>query len=199
MKFSVIFHDFTQSSVEMIFNTYGMPESSVEIGAFEGYTAFNLTSWCTRSNPNYKHYVIDPYGNSDDLQLSVVTDAHQQFVENLNEFEYRNNMEFINDTSWNGLMELHRRNIKVDFIYVDGDHREETVLEDLVLGFQLLKTNGVMLCDDCVAWKHQDDRGYPALQRSPKLAVDNFIQCNWSRLEMVQLSNGYQQAFRKTC
>jgi len=197
LKFTVAFNDFAQRSIQNLIGMYGAPRTVVEIGCFEGYTTFNLTAMLVSQNPNYKHYAIDPYGMSDDLPEDMVDDAGSLFTSNLEKFEFKDNIEFINDTSWNGLLKLLHRGVRADLIYVDGDHRAETVLQDLVLGFELLEVGGVVLCDDSVSWKHQDENKKYSLQSSPKLAVDNFIQCNWDRVEVLTLNNGYQTAFRK--
>jgi hypothetical protein len=112
---------------------YGPPKTVIEIGCFEGLTTFGLTELLSQQNPSYKHYAIDPYDMSDDLSLDVLNEAGQLFMSNLEEFKYKNNVEFIHDTSWNGLLKLLHRGVKADLIYIDGDHRAETVLNDLVL------------------------------------------------------------------
>lgn len=192
-----MFHEFTQRSVQQLIGMYGPPKTVIEIGCFEGLTTFGLTEIMVQQNPSYKHYAIDPYDMSDDLPLDVLNEAGQLFMSNLEEFKYKDNVEFIHDTSWNGLLKLLHRGVKADLIYIDGDHRAETVLNDLVLAFGLLDVGGVILCDDCVSWKHQDSEKKYNLQSSPKLAVDNFIQCNWDKVEVLTLNNGYQTAFRK--
>jgi predicted O-methyltransferase YrrM len=192
-----MFHEFTQRSVQQLIGMYGPPKTVIEIGCFEGHTTFGLTEMLVQQNPNYKHYAIDPYDMSDDLSLDVLNEAGQLFMSNLEEFKYKDNVEFIHDTSWNGLLKLLHRGVKADLIYIDGDHRAETVLNDLVLAFGLVDVGGVILCDDCVSWKHQDSEKKYNLQSSPKLAVDNFIQCNWDKVEVLTLNNGYQTAFRK--
>jgi predicted O-methyltransferase YrrM len=197
MKYTVMFHKFTQRSVQQLIGMYGPPKTVIEIGCFEGHTTFGLTELLSQQNPSYKHYAIDPYDMSDDLSLDVLNEAGQLFMSNLEEFKYKNNVEFIHDTSWNGLLKLLHRGVKADLIYIDGDHRAETVLNDLVLAFGLVDVGGVILCDDCVSWKHQDSEKKYNLQSSPKLAVDNFIQCNWDKVEVLTLNNGYQTAFRK--
>jgi predicted O-methyltransferase YrrM len=197
MKYTVMFHEFTQRSVQQLIGMYGPPRTVIEIGCFEGLTTFGLTEMLVQQNPNYKHYAIDPYDMSDDLPLDVLNEAGQLFMSNLEEFKYKDNVEFIHDTSWNGLLKLLHRGVKADLIYIDGDHRAETVLNDLVLAFGLVDVGGVILCDDCVSWKHQDSEKKYNLQSSPKLAVDNFIQCNWDKVEVLTLNNGYQTAFRK--
>ena len=192
-----MFHEFTQRSIQQLIGMYGSPKTVIEIGCFEGHTTFGLTEMLAQQNPKYKHYAIDPYDMSDDLPLDVLNEAGQLFMSNLEEFKYKDNVEFIHDTSWNGLLKLLHRGVKADLIYIDGDHRAETVLNDLVLAFGLVDVGGVILCDDCVSWKHQDSEKRYNLQSSPKLAVDNFIQCNWDKVEVLTLNNGYQTAFRK--
>lgn len=192
-----MFHEFTQRSIQQLIGMYGAPRTVIEIGCFEGLTTFGLTEMMVQQNPKYKHYAIDPYDMSDDLPLDVLNEAGQLFMSNLEEFKYKDNVEFIHDTSWNGLLKLLHRGVKADLIYIDGDHRAETVLNDLVLAFGLVDVGGVILCDDCVSWKHQDSEKRYNLQSSPKLAVDNFIQCNWDKVEVLTLNNGYQTAFRK--
>lgn len=197
LKFTVVFHDFAQQSIQRLLGMYGSPRTVVEIGCFEGYTTFNLTQLLARENSNYKHYAIDPHNDSADLPVDVVDDAGKLFRSNLEVFEYNKNIEYIRDTSWNGLLTLLHRGVKADLIYIDGDHRAETVLQDLVLSFELLEIGGVILCDDSVSWKYKDKHDNYNVQDSPKLAVDNFIQCNWNRVEVLTLNNGYQTAFRK--
>lgn len=197
MKFTVLFHEFTQKNIMYLINEYGLPQTVIEIGLFEGNTTFNLSYNLAKNNPNYTHYAIDPYGDSDDLPDSEIVRARELFLENLNGYEYKDNIKFINDYSWYGLLDLIVNNVQADLIYIDGDHRASSVLEDLVLSFRLLKPGGIILCDDSLSWKHRDKNGTPSLQSSPKLAVDNFIQCNWDKLEVLDIPCGYQTAFRK--
>ena len=191
MKFTVLFHEFTQSSIQSLISQFGVPKTVVEIGLFEGNTTFNLTQFIASQYPDYKHYAIDPYGESDDLEEEVVESAEVLFKANLDEFEYKDNIEFINKSSHDALIELYNRGVKADLIYIDGDHRANAVLEDLVLSYNLLNEGGIILCDDCIAWRHE------RLQDNPKLAVDAFVSCYWDKVAVEQLPNGYQIALRK--
>ena len=191
MKFTILFHEFTQSSITTLIKKYGCPKVVIEIGVFEGNTTFNLTSSIISIVPEYKHYAIDPYGVSADLKADQISNAEALFRNNLENYEHKNHIEFMHMSSNDALLKLHARGVKADLIYIDGDHRAATVLEDLVLGFNLLQPNGIMLCDDCVSWR--SDR----LQDNPKLAVDSFINCYWDRVAVEQLDNGFQIAIRK--
>ena len=192
MKLTVRFHEHTIRSFQHIVSSVGWPKSSIEIGCFEGDTTFNISAICHQQNSNYKHYAIDPFDTSEDLPEENIPATKKMFLENLEEFEPKGVVEFINKKSFDGLIDLYNRGVKVDFIYVDGDHTAPGVLKDLVLSFELLNKGGIMLFDDSMVWRKN---GNPC--NSPKMAVDNFIQCYWDKLEMFELPSGYQSAIRK--
>ena len=192
MKLTVRFHDHNIRSFQHIVSSIGFPKVSIEIGCFEGDSTFNIAAICYQQNSNYKHYAIDPYDNSDDLPEENIPQTKEMFLSNLEEFEPKDVVEFINKKSFDGLIDLYNRGIKADFIYVDGDHRAPGVLQDCVLGFELLNKGGVMLFDDSMVWRKDNN---PC--NSPKMAVDNFMQCYWDKLEIFQLPGGYQSAIRK--
>ena len=37
---------------------------------------------------------------------------------------------------------------KIDFVFLDGGHNYETVLNDLKCCYEVVKNNGIILCDD---------------------------------------------------
>lgn len=190
MKFSVRFHDHTEQSLMRIFNEIGIPSVVVEIGCFEGETTFNFARFLEAQRPNYAYYAVDPYTASENLRQEVVDEAKEQFLQNALEFP---RVELIEKPSFDGLLELHARKVSADLIYVDGSHFAKDVLADAVLGFELLKVGGVMLFDDAVSWRYGTQ-----IQDSPKIAVDNFIQCNWDRLKVLETPTGYQVAIQRT-
>jgi len=196
-KFTVVFHDHLQHNFTSLINKYGYPEKTVEIGAFEGYSCVHMVNTAKSLNLNYKHIVIDPYDSSDDLESKVVQGAFENFEHNIKVCENPDGIEFIRKKSFDGLIDLHSRGEKVDFVYIDGDHRAATVLEDLVLSFQLLKIGGILLCDDAHTWIHKDSNGVKNVQQSPKMAIDSFIHCNWDKIELLDLPKGYQVGIRK--
>jgi len=192
------FHDYLEGSIRHILEKIPPPKTVIEIGVFEGYFTFNMTQMIAPKNKDYVHYAIDPYsGPSDALTKERIFEAEKEFVSYLNDFPYKNNIKFMKKRSWDGLMELHQKGVRADFIYVDGDHKAAEVLEDMVLGFNLLNTGGAMLCDDSVSWCHTESNGQKPLHYSPRLAVDSFIQCNWGKIDVCILPNGYQSAFIK--
>lgn len=191
MKFTVRFHDHVITSVESICRQLGFPKTVIEIGVFEGETTFNMSQMISQSVEGYKHYAIDPFDTSADLPEENISSTKEIFLNNLKESQ-PGLVEFMNMKSFDALIELRNRGVKADLIYVDGDHRAPEVLQDAVLGFELLNIGGVMLFDDSVVWRYKGD-----ITNSPKIAVDNFIQCYWDRLEVLEIPNGYQLAIRR--
>ena len=191
MKFTVRFHDHVITSVESICRQVGFPKTVIEIGVFEGETTFNMSQMISQNVEGYKHYAIDPFDTSADLPEKNMSSTKEIFLNNLKESS-QGLVEFMNMKSFDALIELRNRGVKADLIYVDGDHRAPEVLQDAVLGFELLNVGGVILFDDSVVWRYKGD-----ITNSPKIAVDNFIQCYWDRLEVLEIPNGYQLAIRR--
>jgi predicted O-methyltransferase YrrM len=191
------FNEHAKTSVEHIIKTVGVPKTVIELGVYQGYFTFNLTHTATQVHSDYKHYAIDPYTSSPDLDDDMIEQAYKCFLHNMRVSPRSNHIELIRDTSWNGMIKLLNRGVKADLIYVDGDHRAGEVLDDMVLAFKLLNVGGVMLCDDSVSWCYTEKNKQKPLQYSPRLAVDSFIQCNWDKVEVMILPNGYQTAFIK--
>lgn len=191
------FHNFLKSSIDCIIEKIGIPKTVIELGAYQGYFTFNMTHLCAPQQPDYHHYAIDPYGASQDLDADMISQAYDCFIHNLKCSPHNNHITHLMKPSWDGMLELIGRGVKADLIYVDGDHRAGSVLEDMVLSFRLLNVGGVMLCDDSVTWCYTDKNKEKPLQYSPRLAVDSFIQCNWGKIEPIILPNGYQTAFIK--
>jgi predicted O-methyltransferase YrrM len=190
MKFSVIFHDHTKQSLGRIFNEVGIPRTVIEIGAFEGETTCNFAAFLRQCGP-FSYYVIDPFTASENLKQPVLDEAKRQFLDNAAAFP---EVELIEKTSLDGLIDLRLRGVKADLIYVDGSHFAKDVLLDAALGFELLNKDGVMLFDDAVSWRYGD-----SIHDSPKQAVDAFIACNWNRLRVLETPTGYQVAIQRTC
>lgn len=176
-------------------NKYGVPNTIIEVGVFEGSTTFWLSDQLTPYNSGLKIYAIDPHVGSNDMteDFNVV---QQNFVNNLNECQHKN-VTYIQKHSKDGLIDLINQKVQAELIYVDGDHKASEVLTDLVLSWQLLKVGGVILCDDTTTWRYTDKNGTQSAQMSVRMAVEMFIQCNWHKLNILSLVDGTQTAFIK--
>ncbi len=194
------FHEYLKPNIERILSLPNFDINIVvELGVFQGYFTFNMTHMMAPNKPNYTHYAIDPFETSEDLDSDVIADALDCFESNLQNSELRDNIIFIRNTSHGGLYYLKARCVQADLIYIDGSHMASDVLQDLVLSWNILKKGGVILCDDSAgSWMYADkETGYKPVQKSPRLAVENFIQCFWDKIEIIDLPNNWQTAFRK--
>jgi predicted O-methyltransferase YrrM len=186
-----------KTNIDFLMSLFGLPSSIIEVGCFEGNTTLWMSDNITPLNPNLKIYSIDPHKGSIDM-LEDGEEIHNRFVSNL-ELNTHKNIEYIRKDSDVGLIELYNRNVKAELIYIDGDHRSDTVLSDLVLSFKLLHTGGVILCDDTGDWQYEDKNKTKAVQMSPRLAVEMFIACNWQNIRPIVLPNAGQTAIQKIC
>jgi cephalosporin hydroxylase len=186
-----------KNNIHYIFGKFGIPNLIVEVGTFEGGTTFYISDTYSSFVSKMKIYCIDPHSTSDDLSDDL-NEVKQRFLHNLSVCANKN-IEYISKPSVPGLIDLINQNVRAQFIYVDGDHKGSTVLSDLVLAFHMLEVGGVILCDD-TNWKHPADSDIPdSPSMTPRMAVENFIQCNWHRLTVLDLPNGGNQtAFVKT-
>lgn len=196
------FHDYLKPNIQRILSLPNMKiETVVELGVFQGYFTFNMTGIMAPNNPNYTHHAIDSFDTSDDLDEDVIAQAEKCFLSNLENFEYSKNIIFHKNKSVDSLLDLATSYgfTGADLIYIDGAHTADVVLQDLVLSWNILDKGGVILCDDSGgSWMYADkETGYKPVQKSPRLAVENFIQCFWDKIEIIDLPNNWQTAFRK--
>jgi hypothetical protein len=70
-----------------------------------------------------------------------------------------------------------------DFVYIDGSHQAPNVLNDVVLGFKLLKVGGVMAFIDYL-WSENLPTGKEPL-RCPEPAIYAFININFRKLTVL--------------
>ena len=188
--------DVPQKNISYLVNTFGVPNTIVEVGVYEGMTTCWMADTLVPHNKALQIYGIDPHSTSIDLHTDLV-EVGNRFKNNIAASEFTTNIHYINSTSREGLLDLYVDGVRPELIYIDGDHTAPTVLEDLVLAFMILKPGGVILCDDSVDWKFKDKSGSEACQMSPRMAVDNFIHCNWHKIKVLPLPESIQTAFMK--
>ncbi|MBD2359581.1 glycosyltransferase [Tolypothrix sp. FACHB-123] len=77
-----------------------------------------------------------------------------------------------------------------DFLYIDGSHIAADVLEDAVLGWRLVKSQGIIIFDDYNWPKFTDN-----LTQHPKLAIDAFLRVFSEKIQVIY--QGYQVIVQK--
>lgn len=187
---------FKLQNFEFIFSKFGLPSKVIEVGCYAGMTTGYLVGRIAPEVPSLQYIAIDPYSSSVDIGEDL-NKIYEFFTTNLDNFKFKNNIKLYRDTSTVALIRLFNEGFKPQLIYVDGDHTASTVLSDLVLGFEILEQGGMIVCDDSVHWKYKDKNGTTDPQMSPRMAVETFIMCNWSKLNIITLPFGTQTAFVK--
>lgn len=140
----------------------------LEIGAFEGRASL----WFLNNFPSLWLTVVDPWTEEA---------VRERFITNCKEFLIAGRVDVRRGMSQDVLRELIPW---YDVVYVDGAHTAECVLHDAVVGFELLKDNGLLVFDD-----------YGGGEPGVPFAVNAFSTCYGPRLEL--LSDGYQRIYRK--
>ena len=73
-----------------------------------------------------------------------------------------------------------------DFIYIDASHQAPDVLLDAVLGFELLRPQGIIVFDDYL-WQEPLSGGVDPI-RCPKIAIDAFVNIYCRQLKVVSVA-----------
>lgn len=136
----------------------------LELGSWEGQSAV-FAAWMF---PNARLTAVDWFSNPH---------ASARFDANVEPFAER--VEKLPGTTWDILNRLGKEGRRFDVIYVDADHRFDTVLLDTVLSWPLLRPGGHLIWDDYF-WSAPN---WPSNQ-NPKPAVDSWLA---SRADAVRV------------
>ena len=158
-----VFHGVTARNVcELLYQIHGNDFQYIGLDLFE-MTSENSSEVIPNtefSNPLKKFYFKfikrqDPYS------LSAVQDLLKKFQKNVNLIKGNSNIILKKiDMS------------KIDFVFLDGGHNYETVLNDLNCCNEVIKNNGVILCDD------YDLTYAPGVKKAiDKFVVENSFNC----------------------
>ena len=157
-------------------NDYDKPIKYLEIGTF--YVANLLSVAKTYASHNDSIlYCIDPWEDYSDYpeyknQQSSIYDT---FVKNIENSGVKDKIIITRGFSNNEIPKF--QDDFFDMIYIDGNHEPEYVLEDAVLSFRKLKTNGIMIFDD-YGWCGPD---------LTKRGIDGFLNGYHKRIQILGL------------
>lgn len=165
---------------EFIINTSELPkfEMCLEIGAFEGMTTKYMCE--NLLNHGGRVIVVDPledYYIEGDTEHPFFKGQYPRFSRNTRGLP----VELKRGKSQDELPKLNA--LRFDFIYLDGDHREEAVYHDAVWAFAICKNGGFILFDD-YTWREETTSG-----------IDRFLNEFGASLSI--LIKGYQVLIRK--
>lgn len=172
----------------------------MEIGSYEGVSTCYLIEKLA-TDKNIEIHCIDTWdGGIEHKENGIDMSAVElRFLRNTRTAQNKvngnvqfNNLKGFSDIELTKLLASGKQGY-FDFIYVDGSHQAPDVLCDAVLGFRLLKENGVIAFDDYL-WQEPLFYGEDPI-RCPKPAIDAFtnIYCRKIRVISAPLYQLYIQ------
>jgi len=112
----------------------------VEVGVRRG----GYTKCLLDANPELKMFCVDPWGSYNDGRYTeeVQEGIYQECHKNLEGY----NVEFVRKPSLDAVRDF--ENETFDFVYIDGDHRFDGVMQDLIKWYPKVKKNGIIALHD---------------------------------------------------
>ena len=181
------------------------PRRVAEIGCFEGLCSFYLATKMSEYGPCELTCIDTWEGGFDNICVGEdMGEVERRFDHNISVAKRRagNN---INIVKLKGLSHLKLAELiteegegKYDFIYIDGSHESPDVLLDAVLAFKLLRPGGYLAFDDYL-WSpvFENIPGGCDPLRTPKMAIDSFVNIYMRQLQIDTRFLGYQFYVRK--
>ncbi len=142
------------------------PKIFLEIGVFHGVTARNVCELLYNIHKNdFKYIGLDLFEKSKENDSEVIPNTkfnnpfkkiYFQYLKRQDPYsldavndllkKFKSNVHLIKGNSNKILKQLDMT--KVDFVFLDGGHHYDTVQNDLESCTEVIKNNGVVLCDD---------------------------------------------------
>ena len=162
------------------------PKVFLEVGVFHGVTARNVCELLSNIYKDDFQYVgIDLFEESSENENEVIPNTHFSnplkriyfnYIKRQNPYsleavkellkKFDDNIHLIKGNSNKVLNKIDMS--KIDYVFLDGGHEYNTVMNDLNCCYEVITNNGTVLCDDY------------DLQQAPgvKKAIDEFIRKN---------------------
>ena len=163
------------------------PKTFLEIGVFHGVTGRNVCELLYKIHGNNFNYVgLDLFEENDENKDEVIPNTtfssnpvkqfYYKYIKRQNPYslvaveellsKFKENVYLIKGNSNKVLKKIDMS--KIDYVFLDGGHEYNTVMNDLNCCHEVITNNGTVLCDDY------------DLQQAPgvKKAIDEFISKN---------------------
>lgn len=136
----------TRARLAMLLADLGL-NRGVEIGTRYGAYAMMLMN----TNPNLYLYCVDPWMRYDTIRQGKQDKIYEQAMANLEPYGKR--VTIVREPSMEAIKRFRHRSL--DFVYIDGDHRFDYVMPDIIYWSYKVKKTGMVMVHDYVA-----GRGY---------------------------------------
>ena len=161
------------------------PKFFLEIGVFHGVTARNVCELLSNIHGNdYKYVGLDLFEESDENKNEIIPNTtfssnpvkqfYYKYIKRQNPYsleaveellgKFKNNIHLIKGNSNKILKKIDMS--KIEYVFLDGGHEYNTVLNDLNCCFDVINNNGTVLCDD------YDLSSAPGVKK----AIDEFVK-----------------------
>jgi 16S rRNA G966 N2-methylase RsmD len=148
----------------------------LEIGSFQGKS----TIWLLENiltNDTSTITCIDTFEGSVNHIFHFKNDIKNVFdIFSYNISKFKNKVNIIKNKSQTALKQI---NEQYDFIYIDGDHKTSSVIEDAILSFPLLKKGGIIIFDNYMLF------GMKNFVDNPKPAIDVFLEIYANKINVL--------------
>ena len=163
------------------------PKFFLEIGVFHGVTARNVCELLSSIHgSNFKYIGLDLFEENDENKNEVIPNTtfssnpvkqfYYKYIKRQNPYsleaveellgKFKNNIHLIKGNSNKVLKKIDMS--KIDYVFLDGGHEYNTVLNDLNCCYEVVNYNGIVLCDD------YDLSSAPGVKK----AIDEFVKEN---------------------
>jgi len=169
------------------------PKIFLEVGVFHGVTARNVCELLYVIHKNdFKYIGLDLFEVSDENKSEVIPSTmfsnpfkkiYFKYIKKYNPYskegvqdllkKFKDNVDLIKGNSNLILKKIDMS--KVNYVFLDGGHAYETVMNDLECCLEVINSNGTVLCDD-YNFGHLPD---------VKNAIDNFVKKNNLNCEIL--------------
>ena len=169
------------------------PKNFLEIGVFHGVTARNVCELLYKIHKNDFNYVgLDLFSVNDQnshetipstsfsnpfkkFYFSIIKRQDPYSMEAVKDLlsKFKNNVHLIQGNSNSILKKIDMS--KIDYVFLDGGHHYDTVMNDLNSCIEVLENNGTILCDD------YDLTYAPGVKK----AIDEFVDKNKLECEIL--------------
>ncbi len=169
------------------------PKYFLEVGVFHGVTARNVCELLYKIHgDDFKYIGLDLFEKNEESKLEVIPNTdfknplkniYFKYIKREDPYsldavnsllkKFKNNIHLIKGNSNKILKKMDMT--KIDFVFIDGGHEYNTVVNDLNCCKEVINSNGTVLCDDY------------NLGSAPgvKKAIDEFVKNNNYRFEKI--------------